>query len=81
MSRGGERRIGLGVIARENWQLLDRLLDQLKLLRGDSGTRYYYAHNSANVAQPNQRVAVGEVIAYVGNTGNAITTPSRSMRP
>lgn len=40
-------------------------------LRGDSGTRYFYAHNSVNLAQLNQRVAVGQVIAYVGNTGNA----------
>jgi len=40
-------------------------------LRGNSGTSYYYAHNSANVAQADQSVGVGEVIAYVGNTGNA----------
>jgi murein DD-endopeptidase MepM/ murein hydrolase activator NlpD len=40
-------------------------------LRGDSGTRYYYAHNSANVAHVGDRVVVGHVIAYVGNTGNA----------
>jgi len=40
-------------------------------LRGDSGTSYYYAHNRANVAQVDERVEVGQVIAYVGNTGNA----------
>lgn len=45
-------------------------------LQGDDGTRYYYAHNSRNVAHPGQRVRAGEVIAYVGNTGNAATTPS-----
>ena len=44
-------------------------------LRGDDGTRYYYAHNSANVAPVGARVRAGEVIAYVGNTGNAETTP------
>jgi hypothetical protein len=40
-------------------------------LRGDSGTTYYHAHDSANVVAVNQRVAVGQVIAYVGDTGNA----------
>lgn len=44
-------------------------------LRGDDGTRYYYAHNASNVAQVGQRVQAGQVIAYVGNTGNAATTP------
>lgn len=44
-------------------------------LRGDDGTRYYYAHNSANVAPVGARVRAGEVIAYVGKTGNAETTP------
>jgi murein DD-endopeptidase MepM/ murein hydrolase activator NlpD len=44
-------------------------------LRGDDGSRYYYAHNAANVAQPGQRVRAGEFIAYVGTTGNAATTP------
>ncbi|MDP9337197.1 MAG: M23 family metallopeptidase, partial [Actinomycetota bacterium] len=45
-------------------------------LRGDSGTTYYHAHNSANVVIVNQRVAVGQVIAYVGDTGNAQGGPS-----
>jgi murein DD-endopeptidase MepM/ murein hydrolase activator NlpD len=44
-------------------------------LRGDNGDRYYYAHNAANVARVGQRVRAGEVIAYVGQTGNAATTP------
>jgi murein DD-endopeptidase MepM/ murein hydrolase activator NlpD len=44
-------------------------------LRGDDGTRYYYAHNSANVAPVGARVRAGELIAYVGKTGNAETTP------
>jgi hypothetical protein len=43
-------------------------------LRGDSGTRYYYAHNSVNAARIGDRVAVGQIIAYVGNTGNARTS-------
>lgn len=44
-------------------------------LRGDDGTRYYYAHNSGNLAPVGKRVRAGEVIAFVGNTGNAATTP------
>ena len=44
-------------------------------LRGDDGTRYYYAHNAANVAPVGTRVRAGELVAYVGNTGNAETTP------
>lgn len=40
-------------------------------LNGDDGHEYYYAHNSANVAGNGQRVAVGELIARVGQTGNA----------
>ena len=44
-------------------------------LRGRNGDRYYYAHNAANVAVVGQRVRAGDVIAYVGKTGNAETTP------
>jgi hypothetical protein len=45
-------------------------------LRGHSGTTYYHAHNSANAVGVNQRVTVGQVIAYVGDTGNAQGGPS-----
>ena len=44
-------------------------------LRGESGVAYYYAHNSANLVVPGQPVARGQVIARVGHTGNARTTP------
>jgi murein DD-endopeptidase MepM/ murein hydrolase activator NlpD len=40
-------------------------------LRGSDGNEYFYAHNSRNVAGTGDHVATGEVIAYVGNTGNA----------
>lgn len=45
-------------------------------IRGASGDTYYYAHNSANVVQANGvLVRRGEVIAYLGRTGNAADTP------
>lgn len=44
-------------------------------LRGNDGSRYYYAHNAANVAPAGSRVTAGQLIAYVGTSGNAATTP------
>jgi murein DD-endopeptidase MepM/ murein hydrolase activator NlpD len=44
-------------------------------LRGDNGDRYYYAHNTQNVAPAGSRVQAGQLVAYVGTTGNAATTP------
>jgi murein DD-endopeptidase MepM/ murein hydrolase activator NlpD len=47
-------------------------------LVGESGTRYFYAHLSAfapGVAD-GKLVEGGEVVGYVGNTGNARTTPA-----
>ncbi len=45
-------------------------------LRGDDGTRYYYAHNDRNLVTVGQRVTAGQPVATVGNTGNAETTPA-----
>jgi murein DD-endopeptidase MepM/ murein hydrolase activator NlpD len=44
---------------------------------GESGTRYYYAHliAYADGIVEGTPVRAGDVIGYVGNTGNAITTP------
>jgi murein DD-endopeptidase MepM/ murein hydrolase activator NlpD len=40
-------------------------------LRGTDGNEYFYAHNSRNTASTGQHVVTGEVIAYVGTSGNA----------
>lgn len=46
-------------------------------LAGHSGTRYYYAHLRAfaPALADGQVVEVGQTLAFVGNTGNASTTP------
>ena len=43
-------------------------------LQGDNGNRYYYAHLSAYEG-PGGRVEQGQVIGYVGDTGNATGVP------
>jgi murein DD-endopeptidase MepM/ murein hydrolase activator NlpD len=47
-------------------------------LVGASGTRYYYAHLSAYAPDlvENKVVQAGDVVGFVGNTGNAATTPA-----
>lgn len=45
-------------------------------VRGESGTRWYYAHNRQNLVARGTRVVAGQPIALVGNTGNARTTAS-----
>ena len=40
-------------------------------LRAGNGDRFFYAHNSENIARDGQRVQAGELIARVGSTGNA----------
>ncbi|TVP90422.1 MAG: M23 family metallopeptidase [Pseudomonadaceae bacterium] len=37
--------------------------------------RFYFAHLDSIAVETGDRVKAGEVIGYVGNTGNAITTP------
>lgn len=47
-------------------------------IAGESGTRYYYAHLSAYAAELHngQVVDAGDLVGFVGNSGNAATTPS-----
>ncbi|MEZ4699687.1 MAG: M23 family metallopeptidase [Rhodothermales bacterium] len=37
---------------------------------------YYYAHLDRQLVEPNTRVEAGDTLGTVGNTGNAISTPS-----
>ena len=41
-----------------------------------AGTSYYYAHLDRIAVREQQQVKVGDVLGYVGNTGNAGGTPS-----
>jgi peptidoglycan LD-endopeptidase LytH len=45
------------------------------LFGGRTGPRFYYAHLDRWEVGGNARVRAGDVIGYVGNTGNARTTP------
>jgi len=47
------------------------------LITGAGGRRYYYAHldKFADGLQAGQWVTIDTVIGFVGNTGNAVTTP------
>lgn len=40
-------------------------------LRDDSGNTYFYAHNRSNAVGSGARVSAGQLVGYVGNTGNA----------
>jgi murein DD-endopeptidase MepM/ murein hydrolase activator NlpD len=62
-----------GVVARSRSNGLGGLYIWLV---GDSGNEYYYAHNSANLVPAGTRVSAGQVVARLGNTGNASGHPS-----
>lgn len=46
-------------------------------IEDEGGTQYFYAHLSgwAQGLRLGQRVRMGQILGYVGNTGNAISTP------
>ena len=69
---GGER--GTPIFAVE-----DGRIDRTKLqsngslqivLRGDSGSKYYYGHQDQNLVQAGDRVVAGQVIGLMGDTGS-----------
>ncbi len=59
------------------WRIGERTLGGLTVtIVGGGGRRYYYAHLSAYAdVDEGQRVTPDTIIGYVGNTGNARTTP------
>jgi murein DD-endopeptidase MepM/ murein hydrolase activator NlpD len=57
-----------GVITRMSWSSNG---GKQVYLRGNDGNEYFYAHMSSYVAHQGQRVSAGELIARVGDTGNA----------
>lgn len=57
-----------GVITRMSWSSNG---GKQVYLRGNDGNEYFYAHMSSYVARQGQRVEAGELIARVGDTGNA----------
>ena len=82
---GGRRHQGVDMIAPEGVPLFavvsgvvtfkqNRLGGNAVSLAGDNGNRYYYAHLSAYEGEP-RWVEQGEVIGYVGDTGNATGIP------
>ena len=44
-------------------------------VRGDHGIRYYYAHLDSQHVGNDEWVEAGDTVGFVGNTGNARTTP------
>lgn len=59
------------------WRIGERALGGLTVtIVGGGGRRYYYAHLSAYAdVVEGQRVTTDTIIGFVGNTGNARTTP------
>ncbi len=65
------RAVAPGVIEETGY---DGAFGNKTVLRLDDGTVLWYAHQSGFAASPGERVAPGQVIGYVGSTGN-VTGP------
>lgn len=53
----------------------NRLGGNVVWLRDQFGRSHYYAHLDTQVVRRGQRLQVGDTLGFVGNTGNARTTP------
>jgi len=84
----GRRHEGIDIFARRGTPVLsstegvvlrvgtNRLGGQVVWVLGPGGQRHYYAHlDRYGDVHTGMRVAPGQVLGYVGNTGNAISTP------
>jgi murein DD-endopeptidase MepM/ murein hydrolase activator NlpD len=84
----GRRHEGIDIFARRGTPVLsatdgvvlrvglDRLGGRVVWVLGPGGQRHYYAHlDRYGDVRAGMRVRAGAVLGYVGNTGNAATTP------
>lgn len=84
----GRRHEGIDIFARRGTPVLsategivtrvgsNRLGGQVVWVLGPGGQRHYYAHlDGYGDVHPGMRIDAGKIVGYVGNTGNAITTP------
>jgi len=84
----GRRHEGIDIFARRGTPVVsstegvvlrvgtNRLGGQVVWVLGPGGQRHYYAHlDRYGDVHAGMRVAAGSVVGYVGNTGNARTTP------
>lgn len=62
------RAIEAGVVVRARSSTLGGLSI---VLQGRSGAKYFYTHNDSNLVRAGQRVAAGQVIGRMGDSGNA----------
>ncbi|UCC74011.1 MAG: M23 family metallopeptidase [Gemmatimonadota bacterium] len=84
---GRRRHEGLDIFARRGTPVLaaadgvvrstrnNRLGGNVIWLRDRFGQTHYYAHLDSQVVRGGQQVTAGDTIGFVGNTGNARTTP------
>jgi murein DD-endopeptidase MepM/ murein hydrolase activator NlpD len=85
----GRRHEGIDIFARRGTPVLaategivmrvgtNRLGGQVVWVLGPGGQRHYYAHlDSYGDVHAGMRIDAGKIVGYIGNTGNAATTPS-----